>query len=51
MKKPTFGFAMSAYAVMALLAAVSTHGKIRMAILILLAGLAVKTCIARAAGW
>jgi hypothetical protein len=49
--KPTFGFAMSAYAVMGLIAAVTTQGKIRLAILILLAGLAVKTCIARAAGW
>ena len=42
---------MSAYAVMGLIAGVATEGKIRMAILIMLAGLAVKTWIARHARW
>jgi chromate transport protein ChrA len=49
--KPTFQFAMWSYVVMALIAVLATEGKIRLAILILLGGLALKTCIARAARW
>jgi len=45
--KPTFQFAMWSYVVMALIAVLATEGKIRLAILILLGGLALKTCIAR----
>ena len=49
--KPTFRVAMASYAVLALIAVIATEGKIRLALLILLVALAVKTWIARAAGW
>jgi hypothetical protein len=49
--KPTFGFAMASYAVMALIAILATDGKLRLAVLILLVALALKTWIARTAGW
>ena len=49
--KPSFGAAMTSYAVLALIAVFATEGKIRIALLGMLGALAVKTWIARAAGW
>jgi hypothetical protein len=46
-----FLLAMSAYAVFALLAALTLDGILRTAVWILMAGLAVKTWIAYKAGW
>jgi hypothetical protein len=43
--------AMAAYAVLAALAALTLDGKMRVGVLILMAALAVKTHIARKAGW
>jgi len=43
--------ALSAYAVLALLAAFTLDGALRLAVWILMAGLAVKTWIAYKAGW
>ena len=43
--------AMGAYAVLALLAALTLDGMMRYAVWILLGGLAVKTYIAQKAGW
>ncbi len=43
--------ALAAYAVIALLAGLTLDGKLRLAIWILLAGLAVKTLIVDRAGW
>ena len=42
---------MSSYAALALIACVATDGKLRLALLILLGGLAAKTWIARQARW
>jgi len=39
------------YALLALIAIFLLHGQFRLAVLILLGGLAVKTLIARGAGW
>ena len=49
--KNRFLAAMAAYAMLALLATFTTSGKIRLATLIFLAGLALKTVIAYKAGW
>jgi hypothetical protein len=46
-----FLLAMGAYAVLALLAALTLDGLMRNAVWILLGGLAVKTYIAQKAGW
>ena len=46
-----FIWAMSVYAVLALMATFTLDGNLRLAIYILLAGLAVKTVIAYKAGW
>ena len=46
-----FYWAMGAYAVLALLAAFTLDGVFRIAVWILLAGLAAKTLIAYKAGW
>lgn len=46
-----FAIAMSIYVVLALIAVVVLKDQIRLAVLILLGGLAVKTLIARAARW
>jgi hypothetical protein len=46
-----FLWAMGAYAILALLAALTLEGLMRNAVWILLGGLAVKTCIAKKAGW
>ena len=46
-----FLWAMGAYAVLALLAALTLDGMMRYAVWILLGGLAVKTYIAKKAGW
>jgi uncharacterized membrane protein YdbT with pleckstrin-like domain len=46
-----FYCALSVYAVLAVLAALTLDGKLLAAIWILLAGLTVKTCIAYKAGW
>jgi hypothetical protein len=43
--------AMCIYAVLAVIAMSVLHGAFRLAILVLLGGLAIKTLIARAAGW
>jgi hypothetical protein len=49
--KPRFLKAMATFAVLAILAAFTLDGLIRAAVLIFLAGLAVKTYIAYKAGW
>ncbi len=49
--KSKFAVAMTIYAVLALAGWFVLTGNMRLAVLILLGGLAVKTCIARAAGW
>jgi hypothetical protein len=46
-----FLWAMGAYTALALLAALTLDGLMRDAVWILLGGLAVKTCIAKKAGW
>jgi hypothetical protein len=46
-----FIWAMSVYAVLALMATFTLDGTLRLAVYILLAGLAVKTLIAYKAGW
>ena len=46
-----FAVAMMVYAVLALTGIFVLDGKVRLAILILLGGLAIKTVIARGAGW
>ncbi|MEO8370246.1 MAG: hypothetical protein ABI806_13685 [Candidatus Solibacter sp.] len=46
-----FIWAMSTYAVLALMATFTLDGNLRLAVYILLAGLAVKTLIAFRAGW
>jgi hypothetical protein len=46
-----FVVAMIVYAFLGLIAVIVLHGQFRWAVLILLAGLAVKTLIARRAGW
>ena len=46
-----FVWALGVYAVLALLAAFTLDGNLRLAVWILLAGLTVKTCIAYKAGW
>ena len=46
-----FLWALAAYAVLALLAALTLEGTLRYAVWILLGGLAVKTYIAKKAGW
>jgi hypothetical protein len=46
-----FIWAMSVYAVLALMATFTLDGNLRLAVYILLAGLAVKTVIAYKAGW
>jgi hypothetical protein len=49
--KVSFWGAMASYAVLAAIAGFALDGKIRLALWILLGGLAIKTCIARGAGW
>jgi len=49
--KSKFAIAMSIYGILALIASFLLHGEFRWGVLILLGGLAVKTWIARAAGW
>ena len=51
MKKPSFQAAMVAFGVLGLLAGFTLDGMIRVACLIFLAGLALKTVIAHKAGW
>ena len=46
-----FAIVMIVYGVLGLVAVLVLDGKLRLGVLILLAGLAVKTLIARAAGW
>lgn len=46
-----FAIAMTIYTVLAAIAMVGLDGKVRLVVLIFLGGLAVKTWIARAAGW
>ena len=46
-----FIWALGVYAVLALMAAFTLDGNLRVAVWILLAGLTVKTCIAYKAGW
>jgi hypothetical protein len=46
-----FVIVMSVYAALGLLGVFILHGEFRWALLILLGGLAIKTLIARAAGW
>lgn len=45
MKTPRFLFAMGSYAVLGLLAGFTLDGNFRLATLVFLAGLAVKTCL------
>jgi hypothetical protein len=49
--KSKFAAAMIVYAVLALIGWFVLTGNIRLFVMILLGGLAVNTCIARAAGW
>jgi len=49
--KSKFAVVMAVYALLALIAVAVLQGQFRLAVLILLGGLAVKTWIARAAGW
>lgn len=46
-----FAIALGIYALLGLIAIFILHGNFRWAVLILLGGLAIKTLIARAAGW
>jgi len=46
-----FLWALGVYAVLALMAACTLDGNLRVAVWIMLAGLTVKTCIAYKAGW
>ena len=50
-RKPSFRSAMIAFGVLGLLAGFTLDGAIRLACLIFLAGLALKTVIAHKAGW
>jgi hypothetical protein len=49
--KPSFAFAMIAFAILGLLAALTLDGTVRLVCLIFLGGLVLKTLIARKAGW
>jgi hypothetical protein len=49
--KPNFAIAMGSYLVFALIAGFALDGKFRLVVWIFLGGLAVKTWIARKAGW
>jgi hypothetical protein len=49
--KSKFAVVMIVYGLLALVAAFVLHGQFRWAVLILMVGLALKTLIARAAGW
>jgi len=49
--KSKFAIAMTVYGILALIAFFLLHDQFRWGVLILLGGLAVKTWIARAAGW
>jgi len=49
--KSKFAIVMVVYLVLALVAVFALSGQIRLAVLILMGGLAVKTLIARGAGW
>lgn len=49
--KPSFAAAMLTYAALALVATFSLDGKVRLVVWIFLGGLAVKTWIAKSAGW
>jgi hypothetical protein len=49
--KSKFAIVMVVYLALALIAVFVLNGQVRLAVLILLGGLAVKTLIARAAGW
>ncbi len=49
--KPTFMAAMLSYIALALVAAFALQGNVRLVVWIFLGGLALKTWIARAAGW
>jgi len=49
--KSKFAIAMTIYGILALIAFFLLHDQFRWGVLILLGGLAVKTWIARAAGW
>ena len=51
MRKPSFTAAMVAFAVLGVLAGFTLDGMIRVACLIFLAGLALKTVIEHKAGW
>ncbi len=46
-----FAIVMAIYGLLAVTACFVLHGQFRLAVLILLGGLAIKTLIARAAGW
>jgi hypothetical protein len=49
--KNKFAVAMTIYGILGLIGLLVLHGQFRWAVLILLGGLAIKTLIARAAGW
>jgi len=49
--KPSFAVAMTSYAVLAIIGGLATEGRLRLALLILLGGLALKSWIVRAARW
>jgi hypothetical protein len=49
--KSKFAVVMTIYALLALIACFVLDGKVRLVVFIFLGGLAVKTLIARAAGW
>ncbi len=49
--RPSFSAAMASYGVLALVATFALDGKMRIAVWIMLGGLAVKTLIARFAKW
>ena len=49
--KPSFRFAMLAFAILGILAAFTLDGLLRIACLVALAGFALKTLIAHKAGW
>ena len=51
MKAKKFRIAMACYAVLAIIAAFTLDGSIRLALWVFLGGLSVKTVIAYAAGW
>lgn len=50
-RNPSFSAAMLSYAVLALIAGFALDGKFRLVVWIFVGGLALKTWIARAAGW